>query len=241
MSLTSRSARQRVHAVSGYRPSDCGPNRGDAGYQQVVCVAHHRRASTQECEYQSAHGESQAASAPVLRKFDDRQNAPYVHNAEQLWPATIRSKDIGGPTIVGTPREGVAHAKMDRILINLHRGAFEKTRSGYGRGLRLREGAVVTARGGPRVARTSAARAGPAAYSNGWACRPLPRAQSASRRDQCSRAASGAVGLPLRPHQLDRLAEARIRRVNRWRGSTRVRAARRSAIGPERRTAAMPD
>jgi acetyl esterase/lipase len=60
-----------------------------------------------------------------MRAFDDRQNAPYVRKARQIWPVTIQRRVIGGVlTMVVTPRGGVAPANRSRILINLHGGAF---------------------------------------------------------------------------------------------------------------------
>jgi monoterpene epsilon-lactone hydrolase len=70
-------------------------------------------------------GPGENASPRVLRAYDDRQNAPYVRRAEELWPVTIESRVIGGVrTRIITPKSGVAAVNKDRVLINLHGGAF---------------------------------------------------------------------------------------------------------------------
>lgn len=70
-------------------------------------------------------GPDENSRARVLRSFDDRQNAPYVRRAEELWPVTIERRRIGGVwTRIVTPRAGVAAANKDRVLINLHGGGF---------------------------------------------------------------------------------------------------------------------
>lgn len=75
--------------------------------------------------YRPALQPSEAASAQVLRRFDDRQNARYLRRAQRLWPVVIWRRVIGGvPTMVVTPQGGVAPVNRDRVLINLHGGTF---------------------------------------------------------------------------------------------------------------------
>lgn len=61
----------------------------------------------------------------TLRAFYDEFNTGLAARARQLYPVNIEPRTIGGvKTEVVTPREGVAADNHNRVLINLHGGAF---------------------------------------------------------------------------------------------------------------------
>jgi epsilon-lactone hydrolase len=61
----------------------------------------------------------------VLRAFYDKFNSGLAARANQLYPVTIEPRVIGGvKTEIITPKEGVAASNRNRVLINLHGGAF---------------------------------------------------------------------------------------------------------------------
>ena len=72
-----------------------------------------------------------AMDAPIAewhkfrKAFDDTLQIPLVEKLKQRYPVEIRSETIAGVrTDVVTPREGVAAKNRDRVLIDLHGGAF---------------------------------------------------------------------------------------------------------------------
>jgi epsilon-lactone hydrolase len=67
-------------------------------------------------------------SAPDFRRMradDEQKNAPFVAQAEALWPVSFEPRVLGGiRTLVITPKAGVAPENRSRVLINLHGGGF---------------------------------------------------------------------------------------------------------------------
>jgi epsilon-lactone hydrolase len=65
------------------------------------------------------------ADIQTKRAFYDRYNIALASRARELYPVNIRQKLIGGVrTEVITPRGGVTPRNRNRVLINLHGGAF---------------------------------------------------------------------------------------------------------------------
>ena len=59
------------------------------------------------------------------RTYYDRINTDRADTMKRLYPVKIESKTIGGvSTQVVTPRQGIAPGQRQRVLINLHGGAF---------------------------------------------------------------------------------------------------------------------
>jgi epsilon-lactone hydrolase len=65
------------------------------------------------------------ADIAVRRAYYDRFNSALARRAAEIYPVHIESKVLGGVKAeVITPKEGVAANERDRVLINLHGGAF---------------------------------------------------------------------------------------------------------------------
>jgi epsilon-lactone hydrolase len=65
------------------------------------------------------------ADIKTLREFYDRYNRALAARAKHLYPVDVKPQIIGGVgTEVITPKGGVAKKNRDRVLINLHGGAF---------------------------------------------------------------------------------------------------------------------
>jgi monoterpene epsilon-lactone hydrolase len=65
------------------------------------------------------------ADIGTMRAFFDRYNIALASRARELYPVDVKSKLIGGVrTEVVTPKGGVAARNRNRVLINLHGGAF---------------------------------------------------------------------------------------------------------------------
>jgi monoterpene epsilon-lactone hydrolase len=65
------------------------------------------------------------ADIQTMRAYYDRYNIALASRARELYPVDIRKKLIGGVrTEVITPRGGVTQRNLNRVLINLHGGAF---------------------------------------------------------------------------------------------------------------------
>ena len=61
----------------------------------------------------------------TLREFYDKYNLALAARAKQLYPVDVKPQIIGGVgTEVITPKGGVARKNRNRVLINLHGGAF---------------------------------------------------------------------------------------------------------------------
>jgi monoterpene epsilon-lactone hydrolase len=61
----------------------------------------------------------------TLRAFYDKFNTELADRAKQLYPVIIEPRTMGGvKTEIITPKEGVAASNRNRVLINLHGGAF---------------------------------------------------------------------------------------------------------------------
>jgi acetyl esterase/lipase len=65
------------------------------------------------------------ADIKTLREFYDKYNVALAARAKELYPVDIKPQVIGGVrTEVITPKGGVAKKNQNRVLINLHGGAF---------------------------------------------------------------------------------------------------------------------
>ena len=71
------------------------------------------------------HAPNADADIAVRRAYYDRFNSALARRAAELYPVRIESKVMGGVKVeVITPKQGVAARERDRVLINLHGGAF---------------------------------------------------------------------------------------------------------------------
>lgn len=65
------------------------------------------------------------ADIKTLRDFYDKYNEKLAARARELYPVDIRNERVGGVnTEVITPKAGVSALNKNRVLINLHGGAF---------------------------------------------------------------------------------------------------------------------
>lgn len=90
-----------------------------------------RRAYAEQLRDMQTWPRPPAMDAPIAewqkfrKAFDDALQIPLVEKLKQRYPVDIRTETIGGVrTDVVTPKEGVAAKNKDRVLINLHGGAF---------------------------------------------------------------------------------------------------------------------
>jgi epsilon-lactone hydrolase len=71
------------------------------------------------------HAPPADADIETRRAYYDRFNSALAHRAAEMYPVRIENRVFGGvKTEVITPKQGVAAKERDRILINLHGGAF---------------------------------------------------------------------------------------------------------------------
>src|SRR5882757_7941490 len=71
------------------------------------------------------HAPAADADIAVRRAYYDRFNSALARRAEEIYPVRIESKMLAGVKVeVITPKQGVAARERDRVLINLHGGAF---------------------------------------------------------------------------------------------------------------------
>ena len=71
------------------------------------------------------HVPARDADIAVRRAYFDRFNSALARRAAEIYPVRIEGKVYGGVKVeVITPKEGVAAKERDRVLINLHGGAF---------------------------------------------------------------------------------------------------------------------
>ena len=71
------------------------------------------------------HAPPADADIATRRAYYDRFNSALARRAAKIYPVRIENKVFGGVRAeVITPKEGVASNERDRILINLHGGAF---------------------------------------------------------------------------------------------------------------------
>ena len=71
------------------------------------------------------HAPEADANIAVRRAYYDRFNSALARRAAEIYPVRIESKVFGSVKAeVITPKEGVAARERDRVLINLHGGAF---------------------------------------------------------------------------------------------------------------------
>ncbi len=73
----------------------------------------------------SRQGPPAGADIKTLREFYDKYNVALAARAKELYPVDIKPQVIGGVrTEVITPKGGVTKQNRNRVLINLHGGAF---------------------------------------------------------------------------------------------------------------------
>jgi len=71
------------------------------------------------------HAPAADADIALRRAYYDRFNSALARRAEEIYPVRIESKMLAGVKVeVITPKQGVAARERDRVLINLHGGAF---------------------------------------------------------------------------------------------------------------------
>jgi epsilon-lactone hydrolase len=71
------------------------------------------------------HAPPADADIATRRAYYDRFNSALARRAAEIYPVRIENRVFGGVKVeVITPKEGVAANERDRILINLHGGAF---------------------------------------------------------------------------------------------------------------------
>jgi acetyl esterase/lipase len=71
------------------------------------------------------HAPEADADIAVRRAFYDRFNSALARRAEEIYPVRIENKMLAGVNVeIITPKQGVAARERDRVLINLHGGAF---------------------------------------------------------------------------------------------------------------------
>lgn len=71
------------------------------------------------------HAPPSEADIATRRAYYDRFNSALARRAAEIYPVRIESKVFGGVKAeVITPKDGVAANERDRVLINLHGGAF---------------------------------------------------------------------------------------------------------------------
>jgi epsilon-lactone hydrolase len=71
------------------------------------------------------HAPAGDADIAVRRAYFDRFNSALARRAAEIYPVRVEDKVFGGVKAeVITPKEGVAAKERDRVLINLHGGAF---------------------------------------------------------------------------------------------------------------------
>jgi monoterpene epsilon-lactone hydrolase len=71
------------------------------------------------------HAPEADAPIAVRRAYYERFNSALAHRAEEIYPVDIEAKTLGGVKVeVITPKEGVTARERNRVLINLHGGAF---------------------------------------------------------------------------------------------------------------------
>ena len=73
----------------------------------------------------SGDGPPAGADIKTLREFYNKYNEVLAARAKELYPVDIKPRVIGGVrTEVITPKDGIAAKNRNRVLINLHGGAF---------------------------------------------------------------------------------------------------------------------
>ena len=71
------------------------------------------------------HAPEGDADISVRRAYYDRFNSALAHRAEEIYPVNIEPQTLGGVKVeVITPKAGVTARQRNRVLINLHGGAF---------------------------------------------------------------------------------------------------------------------
>jgi acetyl esterase/lipase len=71
------------------------------------------------------HAPEADADIAMRRAYYDHFNSALAHRAEEIYPVHIEAKVLGGVKVeVITPKEGVSAREHNRVLINLHGGAF---------------------------------------------------------------------------------------------------------------------
>jgi monoterpene epsilon-lactone hydrolase len=71
------------------------------------------------------HAPAADADIAVRRAYYDRFNSALARRAAEIYPVHVENKVLGGVKVeVITPKEGVAANERERVLINLHGGAF---------------------------------------------------------------------------------------------------------------------
>lgn len=74
---------------------------------------------------QGRHAPPLAGPIQASRAYYDTINTDRANRMKRLYPVMIATRSIGGvPTQVVTPRQGIASRQRQRVLINLHGGAF---------------------------------------------------------------------------------------------------------------------
>lgn len=74
---------------------------------------------------QGRHAPPLAGPIEASRAYYDTINSDRANRMKRLYPVKITTRSIGGvPTQVVTPRQGIASGQRQRVLINLHGGAF---------------------------------------------------------------------------------------------------------------------
>lgn len=115
---------QSAPSATGYKP-DGSVEVGGASVPYSRFASPEARAFFPKMLTEGDKGPPLSAPIEQSRAFYDRMNSDRAARMQKLYPVKIASTKIGGvPVDVVEPAQGVAAANRQRVLINLHGGAF---------------------------------------------------------------------------------------------------------------------